>query len=147
MSDELIPEEELAHRLGVSRDVLRSHREIDLVKNEDWKKNGRSIVFTSAGVERLTELIGVEIPKKEKNAVSEPSEADEITVWVKRHNFPNSKIVLAEKKSGEEVWVRVKDNKNFRVIDYRGERMELSVVKDGAGWALNRRCPRWPGKW
>ena len=68
-------------------------------------------------------------------------------MWVKRHNFPNSKIVLAEKKSGEEVWVRVKDNKNFRVIDYRGERMELSVVKDGAGWALNRRCPRWPGKW
>jgi len=147
MSDELISEEELAHRLGVSRDVLRSHREIDLVKNVDWKKNGRSIVFTTAGVDRLTKLIGVDIPKKEKNAVSEPAEATEITVWVKRHNFPNSKIVLGEKKSGEEVWVRVKDNKNFRVIDYRGERMELSVVKDGAGWALNRRCPRWPGKW
>ena len=133
--------------MGVSRDVLRSHREIDLVKNEDWKKNGRSIVFTSAGVNRLTELMGVEGLKKEKNAVSEPPEANEITVWVKRHKFPNSKIVLAEKKSGEEVWVRVKDNKNFRAIDYRGERMELSVMKDGAGWMLNRRCPRWPGKW
>lgn len=147
MADELISEQELADRLGVSRDVLRSHREIDLAKNVDWKKNGRSIVFTTEGVSRLMKLIGVEVLEKEKNAVSEPSEANEITVWVKRHNFPNSKVVLGEKKTGEEVWVRVKDNKNFRVFDYRGEKMELTVVKDGAGWQLNRSCPRWPGKW
>tara|TARA_R100000808_G_scaffold1169_2_gene5526 strand:- start:16121 stop:16576 length:456 start_codon:yes stop_codon:yes gene_type:complete len=151
MTDEMISEKELAHRLGVTRNVLRSHRETDLVKNADWKKNGRVIEYTSAGVESLMKLLGVEGAKNEKNGVSERSRPKEMLVLVAEgfhpRRFANSKMLPTVTKSGEAVWVRVKDNKNFRAIDYRRERMELPVVWDGRVWVLNRPCPRWLGKW
>ena len=148
--NDVIHETEVAKRLGVNRNTLLDHSENDLVKNLNWKKNGRAIYYTTEGVDQLINLIGVSITENQKKAVSEPPAPEkprQMTVYVKRHNFPNPKALLAETSTGDEVGVRVKDNKNFRVIDYRGERMALEVVPDGAGWALSRPVPRWPGKW
>jgi hypothetical protein len=147
--DELISEEELASRIGVSRGVLRDLRLSEFGTPEDgyWRRIVRTIHYTEKGSQRALEhvksgLAGEVTPDDEK-LLKGPLE--EIVTFVKG-GFGNRQLIQAKRKNGEVINVRVYDNSNFG-NDQFGKPMRLPAIKEKYGWALKGRPPRQPGKW
>jgi len=135
-------EEELATKLGVPRSVLKGWRR-GMVKGSDWMLEKGRVAFTAGGIRKLEEKLGLrQIPEGFYFTDKEYKR-----VRVKR-NWPlNKRIVTCVDDEGAELTVRVRNNENFRPFLTNGEPMELTVRKDGDGWTLEGRGPRYAGRW
>ena len=67
--NETVTEAELSQRLGISRPAIAAHRQRSLVRGEDWRKEGKYIVYTKIGSERLVEWAGVNVPPAEEKTL------------------------------------------------------------------------------
>ena len=147
--DELISEDELASRIGVSRGVLRDLRVAEFGTPEDgyWRRIVRTIHYTDKGAQRALEhvksgLLGEVTPDDEK-LLKGPLEE---TVTFVKGGFGNRQLIQAKRKNGEVISVRVKDNKNFG-FDQFGKPLRFPATKEKYGWVFKGRPPRQPGKW
>ena len=143
-----INESDLAKKIGVSRLIIKDHRNHSLKEGNDWEKKGRTIVYTQQGAERLMNILGVNPPENELTTLhkADSDSGREELVFV-RGGFTNDRVIQAKRESGELVTVRVRTSKNFRPTDAKGEPMRFPAVRDGAAWRIARALPRWPGKW
>ena len=139
----MILEKTLAEKTAINRDTIVRHRQKKLKYPDDWHKDGRDIVYTEAGEQKMMRILGLE-----GQTVSELPALDIEEAFVVRHNFPNYKVVLCERTNGEMVHVRVPHNRNFRTRTANGERMKVPIKLDGNVWTFaGGRTPRFPGKW
>ena len=139
----MILEKTLAEKTAINRDTIVRHRQKKLKYPDDWLKDGRDIVYTEVGEQKMMRILGLE-----GQTVSELPALDIEEAFVGRHNFPNYKVVLCERSNGEMVHVRVPHNKNFRLRTANGERMKVPIKLDGRTWTFaGGRTPRFPGKW
>jgi len=146
--NETVTEAELSQRLGISRPAIAAHRQRSLVRGEDWRKEGKYIVYTKIGSERLVEWAGVNVPPAEEKTLTEPpSNQDEETLTFVQGKYPNRRIIRASRQNGESVFVRVKSSENFRPNDFRGNPMSFPARQESGVWVITRALPRWPGKW
>jgi hypothetical protein len=145
--EETITELELSRKLGIPRNTLISHRK-NLKRGPDFKKDGRSIVYTNQGVESIIKLVGITKPTENKKPLTEPIERqnEEILTFI-QGNFPNRAIIRAKRQNGDLVMVRVKSSQNFTLKDHTGKPMTFPAVYEGGIWVIKRPCPRWRGKW
>jgi hypothetical protein len=150
-------ESKVAKSLGLSRERVRALREAHLSADE-WSTRGNAIVFTSAGLEKITALAG-----REAGAVSSPSASEtppetatavaalvvggapEVLRVVVKKLCQNIRMMLArrvsEGEAGETLLVRVKDNSLFMAG------MEIEVADCGNGvWQFRGRLPRRRGR-
>ena len=140
---ELTKEKTLAEKTAINRDIIVRHRQKKLEYPDDWHKDGRDIVYTDQGRRKMMRILGLE-----DQAVEEPPPPGVEDAWVVRHKFPNYKVLLCERSTGEMVHVRVPHNKNFRTRTANGERMKVPIKLDGKMWTFaGGRTPRFPGKW
>ena len=132
----------MATKLGVPRSVLKGWRKA-MVKGSDWMLEKGRVVFTAGGIRKLEEKLGLrQVPDGFYFTDKEYKR-----VQVKR-NWPlNKRIVTCVDDDGAELTVRVRNNENFRPFLTTGKPMELTVRKDGDGWTLEGRCPRYVGRW
>ena len=144
----ILTEAELSQRLGISRPAIAAHRQRSLVRGEDWRKEGKYIVYTKIGSERLVEWASVNIPPDEEKPLTESTRGQgEETLTFEQGRFPNRRIIRASRQNGESVFVRVKSSKNFRPSDFRGNPMSFPARQESGVWVITRALPRWPGKW
>ena len=148
--DDLITEEELSHRIGVSRGVLRELREAEFGTPEDgfWRRIGRIIHYTEKGaqsaLEHVKKGLSNDVTVDDEKLLKGPLE--EIVTFVKG-GFGNQQIIQAKRKNGEIINVRVGDSSNFRLRLINGEPMVFPATKEKYGWVLKGRPPRAPGRW
>ena len=135
-------EVQLVERLGVPRRVLKEWRQ-DMKKGRDWMIERGKVAYTPDGVKKLEELLGLrEVPE---GFYFQDKEFKKVRVV---RNWPhNKRILTCEDEDGVRMDVRVRNNENFRPMLTTGEPMELTVRKDGEGWTLEGRCPRYAGRW
>ena len=141
----LIKEKTFSEQTGISRTLLIEERKKSLSFPDDWRKDGREIVYTQSGVQHMRNLFKLSnAPAEEPKQVE--SEHEEAAVV--RHNYPNYKVILCRRSNGEDVSVRVSHNRNFRIRTANGEPMMVPIKKDGNVWTFaGKRMPRFPGKW
>lgn len=135
-------EKDLAEKLGVSRAVLKGFRS-EMKEGTDWKKVKGKIQYTEHGIALLEKKLGLrEVPE---GFYFEDKEYKEVQV---SRTWPhNKRILTCVDAMGQEVMVRVRDNSNFRPHLTTGKPMILKVRKDGDGWTLEGRSPRYAGRW
>jgi len=124
-------ESTIAQNLGVSRNELRKHREVN---PEFSYKEGRLIHWTDGGAAWLYQRYGVdETPSTLPGT---------FLAKVFRAAFPNKKLIQAHASpcgTSELLPVRVRDSQMFV------PGMEIEIRRDGNGWAVIRQ-PRQRGK-
>jgi hypothetical protein len=140
----------LARDFGVNRALIRSFRQDErrtFTRGTDYDTVGRNVQWTKAGALRLCNALGV-IPSRDlldgapMSHTVNGKEALRDTAAVVRWRIPNPHLLLCKRNTGgEEVWVSVPSNLNFR------ERMTVKIFLDVNGWRLDGRCPRFPGRW
>jgi hypothetical protein len=143
-------ENEAAEMVGISRAEARRIRLGSMAEGPHWRKSGREIHLTRAGVEMLIEATAKNRPPRGEDgasAVADLGEGDDSgeggaeTLSVSRL-VRNNRILLATTAGGETVRVRVRDSKNFI------EGMELRARHAGGDlYHHEGRCPRWKGRW
>lgn len=162
----MIPEKELAERMGLSRPALRKMRGELLRQDEHFtvREHDGAILITDAGVAVLENAAGLKTGADE-NAGLDPAEAVDgfggvppfagaaenkpatVTATVEQWRFKNRRIIQCQITSpaamcGDKLMVRVPDNEKFR------EGMRVCALMDRPGYGtLKGRGPRWPGKW
>jgi hypothetical protein len=149
-----VKEEDVANRLGLTRDQVRELRAGNLYQDEDFGKVGREICYTEAAVEKIRELLkktapGVRLgdlaPMKvaaPKTPASAPTVMlDAVVVRIYPHNPQYLEALLG----GQLITIRVANNSKFTrdmVIESR-----LLVMKNARMFDFVGRCPRARGKW
>ena len=145
-----ILESDLAKKIGVSRSVIKGHRNRLLKHGEHWQKKGRANVYSEEGASLIMEAAGVPTPPDEIKAivdVSEAKKADEETLTYVHAKYANTRVIKARRDSGEIVIVRVKTSENFRPADHQGNPMTFPARCEGGVWTITRPLPRWAGRW
>ena len=135
-------EKDLAEKLGISRAVLKGFRK-EMAEGTDWAKVKGKIQYTEHGIALLEKELGLrEVPD---GFYFEDKEYKRVQVV---RNWPfNKKILPCVDAMGKALMVRVRDNSNFRALLTTGDPMMLKVRKDGDGWTLEGRSPRYAGRW
>lgn len=159
--------DEAAAILGVSVPNLRKMRAAHLTEGLGWipdPDDSRRILLTPDGLHTLWSVVGLTPgPTSEKNApATEPEAApkplvETMTVVSCRRRFPNGEIkhfanprvIQARRESGEIVFVRVAESRNFIPKLGDGQPMTLEAMWDGEppNWSLVGRCPRFEGRY
>jgi hypothetical protein len=164
-STEVFPhaERELAAALGIAHDVLKEVRVQRLARATDWELVAGIVRYSAAGrAKALAALKIAEVPPAppeavtpapgEKNASARPAAGADsaandgppargaVRELVCLGTVRNRRVIRA-RDGAREVWVRVKDSKNFR------PKLRLPARHLGDDrWELVGRCPRYPGK-
>jgi hypothetical protein len=128
-------EKQHAEDLGVSRNVLVKLRAQHLIEGEHYKKEGRGIVLTSAGIVELSRHLSVQpSEKKERTPV-------DLTVC---RLVRNHRVVIAT-DGGDDVTVRVRNSANLR----RGMILKGCTPVHGQSglFEFSGRLPRTSGRW
>ena len=147
MSDFVVSEMGLVERLGVTRAILKTWRDANLVRGRDWDAVAKNVLLTQEAAERLALALGVSAPVLEKNAAPASKNASgeasipEVEELVMVRAFRNPKLIEARRKNAAIVMVRVQSNENFR------PGMVLRAVAVNHLWVLKGRCPRFPGRY
>lgn len=148
--DNTISESELSKKMGVSRTVIKGHRQRILTRDVHWQKKGRVIVYSEKGAGLIMDAAGVSTPLDEIKAIVADSEAKkedkEVLTYIPK-KFANTRVIKARRESGEIVVVRVKTSINFRPADHLGNPMQFPARCEEGVWYIARPLPRWPGKW
>lgn len=142
----------MATALGLSIPVLRKLRREHLIEGEDWRIEGRFVVYTLSGRDRMSKLLENELQSHDPDggkgpieiAMPEPAgEVERADLWLIK-TVRNPRIVLAALTPGGEPdqRVRVRSSANFL------PGMVLPCLREAENlWTLGRACPRWRGKW
>lgn len=170
MSELLFYERTVAILLGLTREEVRYIRFELLKKETGWRRNGRDVVLTKAGVDQLLEHLRASkndppatldlsealVPPSEKKGPVGPlllcdrataaandrhAKPDLVLLTVIRC-YPNPTMIRASEPAGGVVDVRVKTNKNFV------PKMTLHgrLVCPGK-YEMEGRCPRTRGRY
>jgi hypothetical protein len=142
-------ESSVAEHLGLTRNALEEYRARELKKKGDWKKIGRAVALSDAGLKKL--LTYLEVGELDcsscvvgKNGAEPDPESVELKV---ARVYPNPRLLLAATETGELVRVSVPNNVNFR----KGMTIKARPFKgpflNPQLYRLEGRCPRFPGKW
>ena len=144
----IITESDLRERWGLSKKALAGIRYHQLTENAHWKKEGREIGYTAAGVDALEALLAVQQKDgAETSTVPAPLEATALVIV--KTNFLNPRLVLAKKKEApdppEILRVFVKNKTHLRPSMV----LNQCFPKDEAAglWEFRGKLPRHPGKW
>lgn len=157
----LVPEEELANRVGADRSLMRAWRK-SLDEGRDWRTENRRIMFTPEGAKKIVERAARELAQDAPQATGgglgmaggedgpplqalldqpRPERAQMVVI----SKPMNTKIVLCKKivAAGPVLErVRVQASANFL------PGMKLTALHEqGTVWTLVGRCPRWRGRW
>lgn len=157
-------ERDFAQALGLREEHIRALRKAHLTEGLHWKKEGRDIVMTEAGQEKIRAVLELEKTAEKKDGaagspgalgdgqgVSDPVPAV-VTLWVVSKP-QNPRVVWccdvdpafwAEKKPAGALTVRVRSSENFR------PRMALKArpcSERPNTFDLEGRCPRFPGRY
>jgi len=139
----------LSQETGLSRDILREHREKNLAAGDHRKGSRGQIVWEITALDKLsaeypefaTILENLKGGEEGARKALGPSEAVDGLVT---RMFANPHLIGAELPGNRQILVRVHDNKNFRP----GMKVKARPAKDsGAPWVHEGRCPRWPGRY
>lgn len=170
MSDDIeslwMPEEALAHALGVDRSIVKKNR--PYAPTGGVRKTGLTIEWNAEAATALARVLELPAPNFQKNAppaaTAAPGEpvkktppvpegVEELTVTSKPiangNHFPNPHIIKAKRTSGEEVYVRVMNSDKYQPTVWQStEPMVIKAKKSPAGnwWELMQREPRWMGR-
>lgn len=136
-------EDEIAKQTGITRTRLRNARMRHLERNRHWEKDGRKIMYTKEGEEKILEVLG--FPEETKLVEPKPEVVEEMRVG--RYDFKNKHVIEGIREDGTKVIVRVRDNTNFRPFHHNGSPMVFPARYDGRTWWINRNCPRQVGRW
>ncbi len=157
-------ERDFAEALGLREEHIRALRKAHLTYSTHWLKNGRDIVLTEAGLEKIRAVLELEKTPQKKDGAAGPAVAlaagktvsdagsAVVTLWVV--SKPQNPRVLwcsdveptlwVEKKPPALLTVRVRSSENFR------PRMALRArpcpVRPNT-FDLEGRCPRFPGRY
>ena len=125
-------EKDLAMELGIDRKELKDMRSTI----EGWEKRGNTIMWGPEGEHKVRNRIQAQICANDLGEPLEVPEEKELQIT----KIPlNPKLVVCG-----EVYVRVRDNKNFM----NGMKVKARPPADGSRcWVLLGRCPRWRGKY
>lgn len=159
-----IPESDLVHRLGVSRNTVRGFRSkdspIQLLRDVHWVLAGRSVMWSAEGATFLATAL--QLPARENPVPkSEAPPVETLTVTSRPtrqigpdvYHFGNRQLIRARRPGGDEVFVRVPDSSRFTThLACRGPAGELIPMTilarfDGTAWQLAQKAPRWRGRW
>lgn len=130
---ELVQEQVVAEKLGVSRDQVREFRRDNLYKDRHFV-TGRSIRLTPEGVEAVQERFvgdgadGIEFGEKK-------AAERHLTGKVSRMYCRNRRILLVRLEDGELQKVRVRDNRKFVI----GQEVPIRGKAGEHVWLLD--CP------
>jgi hypothetical protein len=135
-------EADLSEKLGIPRIQLRKFRR-DMDPGRDWGKEHGKIVYTLEGIRKLEELLGLrETPE---GFYFKDKEYKKVQVV---RNWPlNKRVLTCRDEEGVELMVSVRDDSNFRPLLTTGDPMMLTVRRNGDGWTLEGRAPRYAGRW
>lgn len=147
-----ITEQDLAVLLGVERAVLKKMRphllagEVGHAANQAviWKKTAAARVAIELGL-TLPDGLAPEPQKTMPPLPIPPTGVETVTVL---RGAQNVNIVICTRASGEEINVRVVDNKKYVPVGLDGKPMMFEARKndEGSWWNLVGREPRWRGK-
>ena len=157
-------ERDFAQALGLREEHIRALRKAHLTECLHWKKEGRDIVMTEAGQEKIRAVLELAKTAEKKDGaagspgalgdeqgVSDPVPAV-VTLWVVSKP-QNPRVVWccdvdpalwSEKKPAGALTVRVRSSENFR------PRMALKArpcSERPNTFDLEGRCPRFPGRY
>ena len=148
-------EARVCERIGVDRLTVKKIRETELREGEDFKKTGAGVLLSRDGLDTLLgalRLRGADVPLDDdfdeeciewgaNGAKNSGARLPQVLTVLKAYPL-NSKRLLALTRAGEQVLVRVRDNKNFRPS------MQLTAMPVEPGkYTLVGRCPRRAGKY
>jgi hypothetical protein len=135
-------EADLSEKLGIPRIQLRKFRR-DMDPGRDWGKEHGKIVYTLEGIRKLEELLGLR--QTPEGFYFKDKEYKKVQVV---RNWPlNKRVLTCRDEEGVELMVSVRDNSNFRPLLTTGDPMMLTVRRNGDGWTLEGRAPRYAGRW
>lgn len=138
-------EAEAAVELGISRETMREKRTELMTEGQDWIQDGRDIKITPGALAALKDVLSDTLTPEEKKAADEaPTTQGEVKTFTVSRVTRNPKIILAKKEGGEEVRVRVKNNRNF--LPGMEVRARQDLAYDDV-FVLEGRCPRYRGRW
>jgi len=167
---------DLARELGITIECLRELRKSSLAETVHWTRDPedlRRVVITPQGEDELRRLIGAGAitAAAEPERCADPSAAEKpapcpadgvpvreamVVVSIPRpwgdgsiRHCANPRLVQCRRPSGEVVWVRVADCRNFVPTARDGNPMTITAEFGGqpAHWYHVGRCPRWRGKY
>lgn len=147
MSD-VIDEEMVAHRLGVTRERIKEVRVGHLIEGEDFERKRNRFLWSPDGVKKARGVLagasGEEIasPGQAGAAVDEKNGAVVVEATVVKATFKNRLIITANLASGAEVRVRVHSAEKF----VPGMPVRIRHVEDDL-YDLEGRGPRARGVW
>lgn len=145
-------EADMATRLGIPRETLRTARQQHLTEGEHWiSRKPAGVLLNDVGYALLLQKLGLppELLPPQKNVA---------TCILHARPSPhglNRMVVEATLPGGDPadprqlLRVRVKDRSNFRYPGADGKPMEMPCAYLGGDLfeMVGKRCPRWPGKW
>lgn len=157
-------ERTFAKAIGLGEEHIRALRKAHLEENTHWSKEGKDIVLTEAGQEKIRALLDLEKTAEKKDGAAglpgAPGGGQDVsdgvsavvTLWVVSKPA-NPRVVWccdvdpalwSEKKPAGVLTVRVRSSENFR------PRMALRArpcVERPNTFDLEGRCPRFPGRY
>lgn len=142
-------EAQLAEVTGLHEKNLRRVRAQSLRQNDHWKLREQHVVYSAVGAQLVIEkLLGRDMTPEELRAALAGSKLAEVIeklpplIGKVSKLWPNPWLMQVELPSGRFVNIRVKTSKNFR----RGMEVPLRINKRN-NYELDRRLPRFPGRW
>jgi len=141
MEQEAMFEDDVAAKMGLSRDQLRDIRSKEMDKGRDWRVHKNRVVLLPSGIEaikrRLPEAPCID-PETEPERAPRGAEAGESAKTGHVCRLFGINIQLMEvrlEENGAEVRVKVRNNRMFVI----GQR--VPVKRDGETWFLGCRHP------
>lgn len=142
-------ETRLAEATGIHEKNLRRVRAQSLRQNDHWKLREQHVVYSEVGVQLVIEkLTGRDMTTEELKAALAGSKLAELVekmpplIAKVSKLYPNPWLMQVVLPSGRLADIRVKTSKNFR----RGMEVPLRI-NARKNYELDRRLPRFPGKW
>jgi hypothetical protein len=144
-SAETISESALSEHLGLSRAEMAGVRARHLTEGVHWARDGKAVVYTTAGREKIGGILGANGKKDAEPVATVPLPAVAVVLTVK-YLPRNARYVIATDGERDGLRVRVGDQKKFKA----GMVLRAELIPDGADtthFRLVGRLPRFPGRW
>jgi hypothetical protein len=150
-----VRETALAFRLGIPRDTVRRVRGDALQQGVHWQLVSGRIQYAENAAEVVASALQITLgPEPAIQPAGVTTEVLTVTSAPRhtnrsgrRYHFPNPRVIMAQRATGERVTVQVASSENFRPFLRSGEPMTIKAYNDGRGWVIHGRSPRGPGMW
>lgn len=135
---------------GIHLKTFQRVRLQKMVRGVDWDLDGVLVVYSEKGLRKVMELAtggpfaqaALEALQKKCAVPAPAAEAEETVQGVVSKFYANRHLIGVSVPGHKDVVnVRVRESSNFRL------RMAVPLVREGEGYRLGRRLPRFPGRW